>query len=245
MQLQEVCSAILTRFQIEHAKGEVKNHATLGAYNEGASLIGLVLQIALFAGREPQAARGVAYHGSAVAAKMGASAARVPNGADALVLVLWQQTAAAIILAGIRMAGIRFGAYSSPVAGLADAAGALSVEHTSAVVLTEMLVARLATGILVAAIRAIPVSIEAVRATADDCARNILTMRTRMTDLLAIAGLRFGLAAGATVSLPARRTVAASRGAFRIEADYLRLLTAAAVVAIGTFVQILTILAIT
>lgn len=143
------------------------------------------------------------------------------------------------------MAGIRIGAYSSPVAGLADAAGATSVEHTSAVILTDMLLAWLATGILVAAIGAIPMSIEATRATAYDGARNILTMRTRMTDLLAVAGLRFGLAAGATVSLPARRTVAASRGAFRIEAEYLRLLTAAAVVAIGTFVQILTILAIT
>lgn len=176
---------------------------------------------------------------------MGARAARVPNGTDALVPVFRQQTTGAIILAGIRMTGIRFIAYSSLVARLADAAGATSVEHTSAVVLTEMLVARLATGILVAAIGAIPVAIEAVRATADDGARNILAMRTRMTNLLAIAGLRFGLAAGATVPLPARRTVATSVGAFCIKANHLRLLTAAAVVAIGTFVQILAILAIT
>lgn len=176
---------------------------------------------------------------------MGARAARVPNGTDALVPVFRQQTTGAIILAGIRMTGIRFIAYSSLVARLADAAGATSVEHTSAVVLTEMLVARLATGILIAAIGAIPVAIEAVRATADNGARNILAMRTRMTNLLPIAGLRFGLAAGATVPLPARRTMATSVGAFCIKANHLRLLTAAAVIAIGTFVQILTILAIT
>lgn len=175
---------------------------------------------------------------------MRARAARVSGRAGALVMIVRLQTACATILTGIRMTSIRFGAYGTRVAGLANATGAASADHTSAVILTKMLVARLARRILRTAIGTIPVSIEAIRAAANDRFGNVLAMRTWMTDLIAIAGSRFGLAAGTTIALPAGRTVPASIGALRIEAHHLWLLTASAVVAVGAFIQIMTIFAI-
>lgn len=137
---------------------------------------------------------------------MGASAAGVSGWAGALELVVRLQTACAAILTGIWMAGIRFGAYSSRIARLADATGAASADYTSTVILAYMLIAGLAAGILITAIGTIAMTIEAIRTTTHDRFGNVLAMRPWMTDLLAIAGLRLGLAAGATISLPAGRT---------------------------------------
>lgn len=117
---------------------------------------------------------------------MGASAAGVSGWAGALELVVRLQTACATILAGIWMAGIRFGAYSSRIARLADATGAASADYTSTVILAYMLIAGLAAGILIAAIGTIAMSIEAIRTTTHDRFGNILAMRSWMTDLLAI-----------------------------------------------------------
>jgi len=238
VKLQEVGGAVDTLLQIELGECQVQNQIGSSAYDEWTALVRLVVAIG-GVGRKTQLARRTTDSGTAEEALMGARGAGEAMWADALELVIHQETAGSTIQAGTgTMTCVRRVAQGARITRLANAGGSPPILDTGAVVLARMLFAGQPAGVRGASIGAVAMAIAAQRAGAHHRVGYVLALGQRMADPLIVAGVGIGGCAGASVAGPTWWTTATAIRALRVGACHPRLQAAASIILAGALVYV-------